>query len=70
MNLCSSVNSVEDQRLLDEALRDLQIEQQLINSPVLTKLVKDHSIHDANGGIYFQQCGGGRRVIRKRIGGN
>lgn len=70
MILSSTINSVEDQRLLDEALRDLQIEEQLIASPVTTKLVKDHSVHDANGGIYFQQCGGGRRVIRKKIGGN
>lgn len=35
---------------------------------VETKCVDD-GIVDAGNGIAYQRCGGGRRVIRKRIGG-
>lgn len=36
---------------------------------VTTRVYKDHT-YTVSSGVVYQKCGGGRRVIRKRIGGN
>jgi hypothetical protein len=67
--LTTSVNSVEDQRLIEEAMREIDLEQAITISPAEVKRVKDHSLSEEAGGVYYQRCGGGRRVLRKKIGG-
>ncbi len=63
----------------DNVIHDLQIAleakntQQDIDLPedqqVQPHSSSDHTVLDGCG-IHYQKCGGGRRVIRKRIGGN
>ncbi len=55
---------LSDQELLEQALRELTAEQ----SPVSTPTLGDPSKNE-DAGVMYQRCGGGRRVLRKRIGG-
>lgn len=62
---------VEDERVLQEMMKEIMTEQEqeaAINAaPVKLKTGK-YTVGD--NGVQYQQCGGGRRVIRKKIEGN
>lgn len=65
------VKQVEDQRLLDQLIADQLLQNQLDANAYHAKVSKgkDHSSSKASAdGILYQCCGGGRRVIRKKIG--
>ncbi len=61
--------TVEDQRLLEQVLREQEADAAACASPVNLKHCRDHSPDANSGGVIFQKCGGGRRIIRKKIGG-
>lgn len=65
-----SVNAVEDQRLIEEVMKEMELEATIAANPVKTRYGFDRSPADQSVGMQFERCGGGRRVIRKKIGSN
>lgn len=56
------------EQLLEQVIRDQELERRAEN--VRTPRGKDHSDSVDDNGVVYQKCGGGRRVLRKRIGSN
>jgi hypothetical protein len=65
----SITEAVEDQRLLEQVLREQEADAACALNPVNLKTCNDHAPDADSGGVTFQKCGGGRRIIRKKIGG-
>lgn len=53
---------------IEQIERDLELETVVALAPVL-RTGKEHDTGEEGGGVVYQRCGGGRRVLRKRIGG-
>lgn len=72
MILIQSVNQVEDQRELDNLLKQMEVDAGIALAPVNIHHGKAHVGIEprTNNGVTYQLCGGGRRVIRKKIGGD
>lgn len=68
--MVQSVNSVEDQRLIEEVMKEMEIDAAIAAAPARMKFGVDHSPSEPSMGMQFQRCGGGRRVVRKKIGSN
>ncbi len=60
----------EDASLLERLKREQELDAAITLAPVNIKHGRDHAPDEKCGGIYYQQCGGGRRVLRKKIGGS
>lgn len=65
----NSTQQVEDQRLLDQVIAEQEKDAAIARSPVNIKIGRVHTPHSIIG-VDYQRCGGGRRIIRKKIGGN
>lgn len=53
---------------LEQLMQDAEAEDAIAAAPVKIHHGKDHSPEEATS-VQYQKCGGGRRVIRKQIGG-
>lgn len=64
----SERTEVEDERLYKWAEAIYDLEKAIETCPAKLKTGVDQSPGESNQ-IHYQRCGGGRRVIRKAIGG-
>ena len=56
---------------VERVQREMEQEAAISAAPATTKTVNDPDPYETMGnGVQFQKCGGGRRVIRKKIGGS
>lgn len=67
MSFITLTDLVED-TTVEDILRNQEIDAAIAAAPVNLRTGRDHSPDDANNGVAYQKCGGGRRVIRKTVG--
>ncbi len=70
MRTIDRITTAEYEQMVAEILREQEQEAKINAAPVNLKTGKDRAPSLQYGGIQYQQCGGGRRVIRKKIGGD